>query len=120
MCTKGANLILDNGGDATLYRLLGACIEAREEVLAVPTSEEEASKQGSDQETYRRNARLVCEDEGRYHQRVQSRYTHGPSPSLRAAQNVQMPFPAINVNDSVTKSEFGNKYGCEESLVDGR
>ena len=115
---NGPNMILDDGGDATLYVLLGARAEAGEEILAVPQSEEEEVIKV---QIYRRieqspgwftktrdNIRGVSEET-----------TTGVHRLYELVKNGQLPFPAINVNDSVTKSKFDNKYGCKESLVDG-
>ena len=115
---NGPNMILDDGGDATLYVLLGARAEAGEEILAVPQSEEEEVikvqiykriKQSPGWFTKTRdNIRGVSEET-----------TTGVHRLYELVKNEQLPFPAINVNDSVTKSKFDNKYGCKESLVDG-
>ncbi|MDC3205366.1 adenosylhomocysteinase [Paracoccaceae bacterium] len=115
---NGPNMILDDGGDATLYVLLGARAEAGEEILAVPQSEEEEvikvqiykrieQSPGWFTKT-RDNIRGVSEET-----------TTGVHRLYELVKNRQLPFPAINVNDSVTKSKFDNKYGCKESLVDG-
>ncbi len=113
------NLILDDGGDATLYILLGARAEAGEKgVLDVPTSEEEEAifaqikkrmKQSPGWFTKQRDAIVGVSEET----------TTGVHRLYELQQKGQLPFPAINVNDSVTKSKFDNKYGCKESLVDG-
>ena len=115
---NGPNMILDDGGDATLYVLLGARAEAGEEILAVPQTEEEEVikvqiykriKQSPGWFTKTRdNIRGVSEET-----------TTGVHRLYELVKNGQLPFPAINVNDSVTKSKFDNKYGCKESLVDG-
>ena len=115
---KPANLILDDGGDATMYILLGARMEAGEDVLSAPASEEEeylkaqldkrhASSPGWF--TVQRDAILGVSEET----------TTGVLRLYQMAEKGQLPFPAINVNDSVTKSKFDNLYGCRESLVDG-
>ena len=114
-----ANLILDDGGDATLYVLMGARVEAGEDdLIAVPTSEEEEClfaqirtrlEQSSGWFTRQREAiRGVSEET-----------TTGVHRLYELQKQGLLPFPAINVNDSVTKSKFDNKYGCRESLVDG-
>ncbi|MCH2094050.1 MAG: adenosylhomocysteinase [Rhodobacteraceae bacterium] len=117
MFDDGANLILDDGGDATLYVLLGARIEAGEE-FGVPGSEEEEVIQAQIKKrmaaspgwfTKTRDAILGVSEET----------TTGVHRLYELQRNGQLPFPAINVNDSVTKSKFDNKYGCKESLVDG-
>ncbi|MEM7470279.1 MAG: adenosylhomocysteinase [Pseudomonadota bacterium] len=118
MFDEGPNLILDDGGDATLYILLGARAEAGEEVLAVPTSdEEEVIKQ--------QIAKRMAASPGWFTKMrdqikgVSEETTTGVHRLYDLFKNGQLPFPAINVNDSVTKSKFDNKYGCKESLVDG-
>jgi adenosylhomocysteinase len=114
----GANMILDDGGDATLYILLGARAEAGEDVLAVPTSEEEEAikvqihkrlKESPGWFTKTRDAIVGVSEET----------TTGVHRLYDLFKKGELPFPAINVNDSVTKSKFDNKYGCKESLVDG-
>ena len=117
MFPEGANMILDDGGDATLYVLLGARMEAGEDVLAVPTSEEEVIKkqiQKRIKETPGWFAKTKAAIKG-----VSEETTTGVHRLYDLHKNGQLPFPAINVNDSVTKSKFDNKYGCKESLVDG-
>jgi adenosylhomocysteinase len=115
---KGANMILDDGGDATMYILLGARAEAGETILAEPASEEEEFLKAQIMKrleaspgwfTMQRDAiRGVSEET-----------TTGVLRLYQMAEAGLMPFPAINVNDSVTKSKFDNLYGCRESLVDG-
>jgi adenosylhomocysteinase len=115
---EGANMILDDGGDATLYILLGARMEAGEDVLAVPTSEEEAVIKEQIQKRIAATpgwfAKTKADILG-----VSEETTTGVHRLYDLHKNGQLPFPAINVNDSVTKSKFDNKYGCKESLVDG-
>jgi len=118
MFPEGANMILDDGGDATLYILLGARMEAGEDVLAVPTSEEE-------EVIKQQIKKRMAESPGWFTktradiQGVSEETTTGVHRLYDLHKNGQLPFPAINVNDSVTKSKFDNKYGCKESLVDG-
>ena len=118
MFPEGANLILDDGGDATLYILLGARMEAGEDVLAVPTSEEEEAIKAQIK-------KRIVETPGWFAKTkaailgVSEETTTGVHRLYDLHKNGQLPFPAINVNDSVTKSKFDNKYGCKESLVDG-
>ncbi len=118
MFPEGANMILDDGGDATLYILLGARMEAGEDVLAVPSSEEEevikAQIQKRMAETPGWFTKTKADIRG-----VSEETTTGVHRLYELQRNGQLPFPAINVNDSVTKSKFDNKYGCKESLVDG-
>jgi len=118
MFDDGPNMILDDGGDATLYVLLGARAEAGEEIIAVPTSEEEAVIK---EQIKKRMAaspgwftRMRDQIVG-----VSEETTTGVNRLYQLVKEGQLPFPAINVNDSVTKSKFDNKYGCKESLVDG-
>jgi adenosylhomocysteinase len=113
----GPNMILDDGGDATLYILLGARIEGGE-AFGVPTSEEEEVIQK--QITKRMEAspgwftKMKAQIKG-----VSEETTTGVHRLYELQRDGALPFPAINVNDSVTKSKFDNKYGCKESLVDG-
>ncbi len=115
----GANLILDDGGDATLYILIGARVEAGEaDLIAVPTSEEEEAlfaqirkRMDASPGWFTRQRDMI---EG-----VSEETTTGVHRLYKMVEEGQLPFPAINVNDSVTKSKFDNKYGVKESLVDG-
>ena len=114
----GPNMILDDGGDATLYVLLGARAEAGEEIIPVPTSEEETVIKAQ-------IAKRMAETPGWFTKvrdqikGVSEETTTGVHRLYELVRDGQLPFPAINVNDSVTKSKFDNKYGCKESLVDG-
>ena len=115
----GCNLILDDGGDATLYILLGARAENGETgLIEVPTSEEEEA-------IFAQIKKRMAESPGWFtHQRdliqgVSEETTTGVHRLYELVKQGLLPFPAINVNDSVTKSKFDNKYGCKESLVDG-
>ncbi|MEL6234797.1 MAG: adenosylhomocysteinase [Pseudomonadota bacterium] len=115
----GANLILDDGGDATLYVLMGARVEEGEtDLIAVPTSEEE-------EYLFAQIRKRLAESPGWFVkqramiQGVSEETTTGVHRLYKMMEQGQLPFPAINVNDSVTKSKFDNKYGCKESLVDG-
>ena len=114
----GANMILDDGGDATLYVLLGARMEAGEDVLSVPQSEEEEVIKLQIQKRMKQSpgwfAKTRADIKG-----VSEETTTGVHRLYDLHKQGQLPFPAINVNDSVTKSKFDNKYGCKESLVDG-
>ena len=114
-----ANMILDDGGDATLYILLGARVEAGEtDLIAVPTSEEEVCL--FDQIRKRMAAHPGWFTKQRDAIRgVSEETTTGVKRLYSLHKQGLLPFPAINVNDSVTKSKFDNKYGCKESLVDG-
>ncbi len=115
----GCNMILDDGGDATLYILMGARVEEGEEdLIAVPTSEEEEA-------LFAQIRKRMAESPGWFvkqrHmiQGVTEETTTGVNRLYKMMEKGHLPFPAINVNDSVTKSKFDNKYGCKESLVDG-
>jgi len=113
-----SNMILDDGGDATLYILLGARAEAGEKVLENPGSEEEEILFA------RIRARMAATPGFFTRQRaairgVTEETTTGVNRLYQLQKKGLLPFPAINVNDSVTKSKFDNKYGCRESLVDG-
>ena len=118
MFPEGANMILDDGGDATLYVLLGARAEAGEDIIAVPSSEEEEVIKAQIK-------KRMAESPGWFTKTrdaiigVSEETTTGVHRLYELQKNGQLPFPAINVNDSVTKSKFDNKYGCRESLVDG-
>ena len=119
MFPEGANLILDDGGDATLYILLGARVEAGEtDLIEVPTSEEEEA-------IFAQIKKRMAASPGWFTKTradilgVSEETTTGVHRLYELLEKGHLPFPAINVNDSVTKSKFDNKYGCKESLVDG-
>ncbi len=115
---NSANMILDDGGDATLLIMLGAQAEKDPSVIAKPTNEEEtalfaaiAKRLETQPDWYSKvlaNLRGVTEET-----------TTGVHRLYELEKAGRLPFPAINVNDSVTKSKFDNLYGCRESLVDG-
>ncbi|MBN9038206.1 MAG: adenosylhomocysteinase [Rhizobiales bacterium] len=113
-----SNMILDDGGDATMYILIGARAEAGEDVLSKPGSEEEEI-------LFAQIARRMKETPGFFTKTraairgVSEETTTGVNRLYQLQKKGLLPFPAINVNDSVTKSKFDNKYGCKESLVDG-
>ena len=116
---EGPNLILDDGGDATLYILMGARVENGETALLdVPTSEEEVA-------VFAQIKKRMAQSPGWFTKMrdqivgVSEETTTGVHRLYDLFKNGKLPFPAINVNDSVTKSKFDNKYGCKESLVDG-
>ena len=115
---NGPNMILDDGGDATLYVLLGARAEAGEEILAVPQSEEEEVIKVQIYKRIKRSPGWFTKTRDNI-RGVSEETTTGVHRLYELVKNGQLPFPAINVNDSVTKSKFDNKYGCKESLVDG-
>jgi adenosylhomocysteinase len=115
---RGPNMILDDGGDATLLVHLGVQAETDRSVIAKPGNEEESSlfaaiarKLASDPKFY---SRLMANIKG-----VTEETTTGVKRLYRMHAEGKLGFPAINVNDSVTKSKFDNLYGCRESLVDG-
>ena len=118
MFPEGPNMILDDGGDATLYVLLGARMEAGEDVLSVPTSEEEEVIKKQIQKRMAESPGWFAKTKAAI-KGVSEETTTGVHRLYDLHKNGQLPFPAINVNDSVTKSKFDNKYGCKESLVDG-
>ena len=113
-----ANMILDDGGDATLLLILGSKAEKDISVLDKPGNEEETVLFAAIK------AHLV-QDANWYSKRLQhiqgvtEETTTGVHRLYQMQERGELPFPAINVNDSVTKSKFDNLYGCRESLVDG-
>lgn len=115
---QSANMILDDGGDATMLLTLGTRAESDASVLDNPTGDEERALFASIR-------RRLAEQPGFYSralaqiQGVTEETTTGVSRLVRMEQAGNLPFPAINVNDSVTKSKFDNLYGCRESLLDG-
>jgi adenosylhomocysteinase len=115
---KQANMILDDGGDATLLLHLGSWAESDPSVVATPTSEEERV-------LFAAIRKRVAAQPGWYSSRlkqvkgVTEETTTGVKRLYQMAKDGKLAFPAINVNDSVTKSKFDNLYGCRESLVDG-
>jgi adenosylhomocysteinase len=115
----GANMILDDGGDATMYILIGARAEEGEtDLIANPTSEEE-------EYLFAQIRKRMAATPGWFTRQrhaikgVSEETTTGVHRLYQLMEKGRLPFPAINVNDSVTKSKFDNKYGCKESLVDG-
>jgi adenosylhomocysteinase len=113
-----ANMILDDGGDATLLVHLGAKAEKDASLLSDPGNEEEealfASIKKKLEESPRWYSNVLANIRG-----VTEETTTGVHRLYSMEKNGELPFPAINVNDSVTKSKFDNLYGCRESLVDG-
>ncbi|MDP1988369.1 adenosylhomocysteinase [Phenylobacterium sp.] len=111
------NLILDDGGDATLLTVLGPKAEKDPTVLNNPQNEEEEA-------LYTVMKRYLAEKPGFYSairaaiKGVSEETTTGVHRLYQMAERGELPYPAINVNDSVTKSKFDNLYGCRESLVD--
>lgn len=116
--TEQANMILDDGGDATLLLHLGTRAEKDASVLDKPTSEEEIC-------LFNSIKKRLASSPGWYSSRlkqvlgVTEETTTGVHRLYQMFKDGKLAFPAINVNDSVTKSKFDNLYGCRESLVDG-
>ena len=113
-----ANMILDDGGDATLLLYLGSQAETDPSVLDNPGSEEEVALFNSIRKRLDTRpgwySKALAAIQG-----VTEETTTGVKRLYQMAKEGTLPFPAINVNDSVTKSKFDNLYGCRESLVDG-
>ncbi len=113
-----ANMILDDGGDATLLLHLGTRAESDPAVIGHPASEEETA-------LFAAIRKRLAAQPGWYSKRiaqikgVSEETTTGVKRLYQMAKEGRLKFPAINVNDSVTKSKFDNLYGCRESLVDG-
>ncbi|ALU91359.1 S-adenosylhomocysteinase protein [Herbaspirillum rubrisubalbicans M1] len=113
-----SNMILDDGGDATLLLHLGARAETDISVLAKPDSDEAVC-------LFNAIKRYLAKDANWYSKRlkeikgVTEETTTGVHRLYQMHKEGKLAFPAINVNDSVTKSKFDNLYGCRESLVDG-
>lgn len=112
------NMILDDGGDATILVLLGSQAESDPSVVANPTNEEETALFAS--------IRKRLESNPGYYTRIKEAIkgvseetTTGVKRLYQLQKEGKLPFPAFNVNDSVTKSKFDNLYGCRESLLDG-
>ncbi len=112
------NMILDDGGDATLLVILGAKAEKDPSVIAKPTNEEETALFKAIKKRLETKpgfySRILANIKG-----VTEETTTGVHRLYEMQKAGTLPFPAINVNDSVTKSKFDNLYGCRESLVDG-
>ncbi|NDV86433.1 adenosylhomocysteinase [Aurantimonas aggregata] len=112
------NMILDDGGDATMYILTGARAEAGEDVLSNPASEEEEFFVAQIKKRMAMSPGFFTKQRDAI-KGVTEETTTGVNRLYQLQKKGLLPFPAINVNDSVTKSKFDNKYGCKESLVDG-
>ncbi|MBI1942175.1 MAG: adenosylhomocysteinase [Betaproteobacteria bacterium] len=115
---KAPNMILDDGGDATLLAHLGIRAEKDSSVISNPGSEEETAlfasikkRLSQDSSWYSKAAKEI--------RGITEETTTGVHRLYEMAKEKRLLFPAINVNDSVTKSKFDNIYGCRESLVDG-
>lgn len=113
-----ANMILDDGGDATLLLILGSKAEQDGGVIANPANDEERA-------LYASIKKKLDSEPGWYSKKlaaihgVTEETTTGVHRLYEMQKKGELPFPAFNVNDSVTKSKFDNLYGCRESLVDG-
>jgi len=114
--SETCNLILDDGGDATMFALWGARIEAGEEFPAPDNEEEEVFQRVVKSRIAKSPGFLTKTVEAI--KGVSEETTTGVHRLYELAKKGKLPFPAINVNDSVTKSKFDNLYGCKESLVD--
>jgi adenosylhomocysteinase len=112
------NMILDDGGDATLLCVLGPKAEKNLSVISKPQNEEEEALFAVMRKTIEKKpgwyTKIAAQIKG-----VTEETTTGVHRLYQMAERKELPFPAINVNDSVTKSKFDNLYGCRESLVDG-
>ncbi|MEZ5498528.1 MAG: adenosylhomocysteinase [Steroidobacteraceae bacterium] len=113
-----SNMILDDGGDATLLLHLGAKAEADSSLLAHASNEEEEALFASIKATLKRDPKWYSSRLAKV-RGVTEETTTGVKRLYQMAKEGHLAFPAINVNDSVTKSKFDNLYGCRESLVDG-
>ena len=113
-----ANMILDDGGDATLYIILGSKAENGEKVLVSPANEEEEALKAQIISRLKSSPGWFTKVKDSI-KGVTEETTTGVLRLYQMAEKGDLPFPAINVNDSVTKSKFDNLYGCRESLVDG-
>jgi adenosylhomocysteinase len=112
-----ANMILDDGGDATLLLHLGARAEKDASVIGKPTNEEEESLYGAIKAKLKTDPKWYSTRLAKI-KGVTEETTTGVKRLYHMAQEGSLAFPAFNVNDSVTKSKFDNLYGCRESLVD--
>jgi len=112
-----SNMILDDGGDATLLLHLGTRAETDASLLTNPGSEEETFLFDSIRETLKRDPKWYS-TRIKHIRGVTEETTTGVKRLYQMAKDGALAFPAINVNDAVTKSKFDNLYGCRESLVD--
>jgi adenosylhomocysteinase len=113
-----ANLILDDGGDATLIVILGSQAETDPSVLSKPSNDEEKSLFATIKKRLERDPGFYSKVKANL-KGVSEETTTGVHRLYEMQKKGILPFPAINVNDSVTKSKFDNLYGCRESLPDG-
>ena len=115
---EGPNMILDDGGDATGLVMLGSKAEKDLSVLDNPSNDEEVSLFASIKNKLLKDPGFYSRIKSKI-QGVTEETTTGVARLYQMQKSGELPFPAINVNDSVTKSKFDNLYGCRESLVDG-
>ena len=114
----GPDLIVDDGGDATLLLHLGVAAESDPSVIAKPESAEQKALFATIAETLKKSPRWFSKAAARV-KGVSEETTTGVHRLYQLEKEGKLLFPAVNVNDSVTKSKFDNIYGCRESLVDG-
>jgi adenosylhomocysteinase len=112
-----ANMILDDGGDATMLVLIGSKAETDPSILENPTNEEEEFFYATIKARLAKNPGWYSKVKANI-RGVSEETTTGVHRLYELQKKGELPFPAINVNDSVTKSKFDNRYGCRESLVD--
>ena len=115
---EDANMILDDGGDATGLIVLGSKAEKDITVLDNPSNEEETALFASIKKKLSQDPSFYSKAKS-FIKGVTEETTTGVARLYQMEKNAELVFPAINVNDSVTKSKFDNLYGCRESLVDG-
>jgi adenosylhomocysteinase len=115
---ESANMILDDGGDATGLIILGSKAEADISVLDNPSNEEEIALFASIKKKLSQDPNFYSKAKS-FIKGITEETTTGVARLYQMEKNGELVFPAINVNDSVTKSKFDNLYGCRESLVDG-
>ena len=115
---SGPDLIVDDGGDATLLLHLGVAAESDPSVIAKPESAEQKALFATIAETLKKSPRWFSKAAARV-KGVSEETTTGVHRLYQLEKEGKLLFPAVNVNDSVTKSKFDNIYGCRESLVDG-
>src|SRR6476659_1417369 len=111
------NMILDDGGDATMLVLLGSKAETDPSVISKPGNEEEEIFFATIKKRLAKDPNFYSKIRAAI-RGVSEETTTGVMRLYQLQEKGELPFPAINVNDSVTKSKFDNKYGCRESLVD--
>lgn len=115
---KTANMILDDGGDASLLLITGSQAEKDVDVLKHPNNQEEKVLFSAIKKRLKQDSRWYSE-RLKHIKGVTEETTTGVHRLYHLEKQGKLPFPAFNVNDSVTKSKFDNLYGCRESLIDG-